>query len=100
MKQFGFLCLVLLLFKPGLSENNFFFTFFQQFSDIAEEFESTAFPQPEILKETDEKLFSEEEIHGHPRVESSIGSITGTTFPESHVFYSIPYGEAPIENLR
>lgn len=42
----------------------------------------------------------ESKVFGNPEVKTGNGTIIGVTYPESHAFYSIPYGQAPIDNLR
>ena len=36
----------------------------------------------------------------HPEVNTTSGLVIGTTHPLSHSFYSIPYGQAPVGELR
>ena len=40
------------------------------------------------------------ETLGHPEVNTSSGVVIGTSHSESHSFYSIPYGQAPVGDLR
>lgn len=42
----------------------------------------------------------ESEILGNPEISTENGIITGVTYPESHAFYSIPYAQPPIGELR
>jgi len=98
MKQF---CVYLILFfSVTKSENNFFLPLLQQFSKIAEEVEGRPLPLPSWTSGSNKNPPLEKESFGNPQVESSSGTVTGTTYEESHAFYSVPYGQAPIKNLR
>ena len=99
MKQFFFFFLLLLIQKTR-AENNLFHPLLQQFSKIIEKFEGNRYPLPEISKQKKEINFFKEDVRGHPAVNTSSGKIIGASYSESHAFYSIPYGKAPIGELR
>ena len=94
--------LILLLIHFSRSENNIFYPLLKQFSDIAKEFDGNSIPLPKVneAKASEQRAVLETEVLGHPEVETSSGRIIGASYSESHAFYSIPFGKAPIGELR
>lgn len=39
-------------------------------------------------------------ISSNPQVNTTSGLLIGVTHPETHSFYSVPFGQAPIGELR
>ena len=96
MKQVHLLLLILSLHNVR-SENDFFDQVAQHFADLAGS-DELSFP---ALASQQTKLDSQNDsILGFPEIETTSGSMVGASYPESHSFFSVPYAQAPIGNLR
>ena len=49
---------------------------------------------------TNEDWAFDSTIYGYPLVDTTSGMVMGQTNKESHTFYSVPYAQPPVGNLR